>query len=380
MVTLTADQRSLLQNSKYSFLTNNYSSGVSSFYILNASDTSFAADAFLLLGNFGSEDAEVVRISTVDSSTGLITLTTTTKRAHSESSKVSVLPYNQVRFYYTTTATFSTSTPLTGYVELQAGDWFCVYNDETYSTGYGWFTFYNSVTAIASQPSNNIPYAGFGSNTTEDILNSVFSLLGNKELKLITREEVLDFVSEGYSKMRNKLNLSNSEYTASGPITLSITSGTVEYLLESDFDDLISITSGLDTSNPGAGGNYTKKPIEWISLKDAYNYTGDDVRYYLRGKYIGFLPTPTESASYIYRYTKKGSRLSSNTDEVDLPNNGEYIVQDFALYRCYLKFQNINMAGTYLKSFNDGLNDIIIASVKRSAELPSFGIDGYANV
>ena len=380
MIKILADNRIISQGSKYTFLTNNYSSGVSSFYVLNASDSSFAADAFLLLENWGSEYAEVVRISTVDSNTGLITLTSTTKRPHSESAKVTVIPYDQVRFYHTTTTTFGTGTPLTGYVGLQATDWFSVYDDETYSTGYGWFTFYNSVTAIASQPSNNIPYAGFGSNTTEDILNSVLSLLGNKELKLITREEVLNFVSEGYAKIRNKLNLSNAEYTASGPTTLSIVSGTVEYLLEDNFDDLISITSGLNTSNPGAGGNFTKKPIEWISLRDAYNYTGDDVRYYLRGKYIGFLPTPTESASYIYRYTKKGSRLSSNTDEVDLPNNGEYIVQDFALYRCYLKFQNINMAGTYLKSFNDGLNDIIIASVKRSAELPSFGIDGYANV
>lgn len=380
MIVLKADQRILVQNSKYSFLTNNYSSGVSSFYVLNASDSAFTVNAFLLLGNFGSEDAEIVQVSAVDSSTGLINLTTTTKRAHSESSKVSVLPYNQIRFFYTTTTTFSYSNPLTGFTELQPSDWFTTYNDESHSSGYGWFAFYNSVTSIYSQPSNALPYAGFGSNTTEDILNSVFSLLSNKELKLITREEALDFISEGYAKIRNKLNLANSEYTASGPTTLSITSGTVEYLLESDFDDLISITSGLDTSDPGAGGNLTKKPIEWISLREAYNYTGDDVRYYIRGKYIGFLPTPTASASYIYRYTKKGSRLSSNTDEVDLPNNGEYIVQDWALYRCFLKFQNLNMAGSYLKSFNDGLNDIIIASVKRDASLPSWGIDSSSMV
>lgn len=380
MITFSADNRSISLGSKYTFLTNNYSSGVSSIYVLNASDSAFAADTFLLLENWGSELAEIVKISTVDSSTGLITFTTTTKRSHSESTRVTVIPYDQVRFYYTTTTTFSTGTPLSGYTNLQSNDWYTTYSDETYSTGYGWFTFYNSVTAIASQPSNAIPYAGFESNTTEDILNDFFSLLGNKELKLVTREDALAWASEGYAKVRNKLNLANSEYTASGPITLSIISGTGEYLLEDDFDDLISITSGLDTSNPGAGGNLTKAPIEYIPLREAYNYTGSDIRYYLRGKYIGFLPTPTASASYIYRYTKKGSRLSSNTDEVDLPNSGEYLVKDFMLYRAYLKFQNANMAAIYLKSFNDGLNDLVIASVKRDASLPAFGIDSSSMV
>ena len=380
MITLQADQRILLQNSKYSFLTNNYASGVSSFYILNASDTSFAADAFLLLGNFGSEDAEVVRISTVDSSTGLITLTATTKRAHSESTRVSVLPYNQVRFYHTTTTTFGTATPLTGYVELNSSDWFTIYGDETYSTGYGWFTFYNSVTAIASQPSNNIPYAGFGSNTTEDILNDFYSLLGNKELKLVTREDALSWASEGYAKVRNKLNLANSEYTTSSIQTFSITSGTNEYALPTDFDDLISLTYGLSTTDPGAGGDLDKGPIDYIPLRLAYEYSGTDPRYYIRGSYIGIVPTPTEATTYHYFYTKKGSRLSSNTDEITLPNNGEYLVKNFMLYRAYQKFQNLNMATAFLTSFNNDLNDLIIASVKRDASLASWGHETSAIV
>lgn len=380
MITLQADQRVLLSNSKYSFLTNNYSSGVSSLSLLNASDSAFAADAFLLLGNFGSEDAEVVRISTVDSSTGLITLTATTKRAHSESTRVSVLPYNQVRFYYTTTTTFSTGTPLTGYIELQASDWFSVYNDETYSTGYGWFTFYNSVTAIASQPSNAIPYAGFGSNTTEDILNDFYSLLGNKELRLVTREDALAWMSEGYAKVRNKLNLSNSEFTVSSLQPLSITINTNEYALPTDFSDLVSLSYGLSTSDPLGGGDLDKGPIEYIPLRLAPEYTGTTVRYYIRGSYIGIVPTPTEATTYHYYYKKKGSRLSSNTDEITLPDSGEYIVKDWMLYRAFLKFQNANVAAIYLKSFNDGLNDMIISSVKRDANLDSFSIASEANV
>ena len=380
MIKLQADNRIISQGAKYSFLTNNYSSGVSSLSLLNASDTSFATDAFLLLENWGSEQAEIVKISTVDSTTGLITLTTTTKRPHSESSRVTVIPYNQVRFYYTTTTTFGVGTPLTGYVALQEGDWFTVYDDNTYSTGYGWFTFYNSVTTIASQPSNNIPYAGFGSNTTEDILNDFYSLLGNKELRLVTREDSLAWMSEGYSKVRNKLNLANSEFTVSSLQSLSITANTNEYALPTDFSDLVSLSYGLSTSDPLGGGDLDKGPIEYIPLRLAPEYTGTTVRYYIRGSYIGIVPTPTEATTYHYYYKKKGSRLSSNTDEITLPDSGEYIVKDWMLYRAFLKFQNANVAAIYLKSFNDGLNDMIISSVKRDANLDSFSIASEANV
>lgn len=372
MIKIQADNRIISMGSKYTFLTNNYSSGVSSFYVLNASDSSFAADAFLLLENWGSEYAEVVRISTVDSNTGLITLTSTTKRSHSESAKVTVIPYDQVRFYYTTTATFGTGTPLTGYVNLQATDWFSTYDDEAYSTGYGWFTFYNSVTAIASQPSNAIPYAGFGSNTTEDILNDFYSLLGNKELRLVTREDALAWMSEGYAKVRNKLNLANSEYTVSSLQSLSITANTNEYALPTDFSDLVSLSYGLSTSDPLGGGDLDKGPIEYIPLRLAPEYTGTTPRYYIRSSYVGIVPTPTEATTYHYYYKKKGSRLSSNTDEITLPDSGEYITKDWMLYRAFLKFQNVNMATVYLKSFNDGLNDMIVSSIKRDANLDSW--------
>lgn len=380
MIKIQADNRTISQGQKYTFLTNNYASGVSSFYVLNASDSAFATDALLLLENWGSEYAEIVTISTVNANTGLITLASTTKRAHSESAKVIVIPYNQIRFYHTTSTTFDTNTPLTGYVNLQTSDWLTSYDDEAYDSGYAWFTFYNSVTETASQPSNYIPYAGFGSNTTEDILNDFYSLLGNKELRLVTREDALSWMSEGYSKVRNKLNLSNSEFTVSSIQTLSITSGTNEYSLPTDFNDLVSLNYGLSTSDPLGGGDLDKGEIEYIPLRLVGTYTGSTPKYYIRGSYIGIIPTPTGDTTYHYWYKKKGSRLSSNTDEITLPDSGEYIVKDWMLYRAYLKFQNQNMATAYLKTFNDGLDNMIISSVKRDANLDSFSISSYANI
>jgi len=378
-ITLEADNRALIQSNKYSYLTRNYSSGITSFVVLNATDSVFATDAFLLIGNFGAENAEIMKISTVNNSTGEIKLSSTTKFAHPESTKVTVLPYNQIRFFHTTTTTFATSSPLTGYVDIQPSDWFTTYIDETNSSGYGWYTFYNSVTAILSQESNSIPYIGFESNTTDNILEDFFSMLNNKELKLVTREDALSWASEGYGRMRNKLNLTNVEYSASNVGSFAIISGTIEYDLPADFDHLVAILSGLDQTNPGAAGG-NKLDIEFIPLTQAYAYNGSKARYYIRGSKIGFLPTPTTSTTYNYIYLKSAARLDLNTDEVDLPNGGEYVIKDWMLYRAYKKFQNTQQSKDSFEAFNDGLDDMVISAVKRDANLDTWGIAQNANV
>jgi len=378
MITLEADNRILTSSSKYSYLVTNYSSGITSFSILNAKDSQFATDVFLLLSNFGAEDAEIVKISTVNNNTGEITITSPTLFAHAESTKVSILPYNQIRFFHTATTTFSVSNPLTAYIDLQPSDWFTTYSDDSNSTGYGWYTFYNSVTLALSQESNPIPYAGFETNTTEQILNDFFSMLSNKELRLVTREDALSWASEGYSRMRNKLNLTNVEYTASAITPLIVQAGVIEYDLPTDFDHLLFFASGIDPTNPGLRGGI-KLNIDFIPLREAYSYNGTGPRYYIRGFKIGLLPTPWEDTTYHYMYQKKASRLTLNSDEVDLPNGGEYVIKDYMLYRAFQKFQNPQYK-QYLESFTNGLNDMIIASVKRDANLDWFGISRQANV
>lgn len=378
MIILEADQRSLTISAKYSYTETNYASGITSFTVLNATDSAFAANAFILFGNFGAEDAEILKVSTVNSTTGVIVTTAASKFAHSESTRVTVLPYNQVRFFHTTTTTFATSDPLTGYVDIQASDWFTTYNDESYSTGYGWYVFYNSVTTVLSQESNYLPYTGFQSDTTENILSDFFSMLNNNDLKLVSRQDALSWASEGYGRMRNKLNLTNVEYTASAITPLSILVDTTEYSLPDDFDHLVAFVSGLNTSTPGSAG-YNKTNIEFIPLRMAYSYIGSDVRYYIRGSKIGILPTPTATATYHYMYLKRADRLTLNTDEVTLPNGGEYVIKDYLLYRAYQKFQN-SQYKVHFEAFTNGLNDMVIAAVKRDANLDSWRIEHSSNV
>lgn len=372
MIILEADNRVLLNGQRYSFTKDNYSSGVSSIFIMNTegfSDTT----KFILIGNIGSENAEIFRIGAVDDTTGEITLhnaagsTTTTKYAHSESTRVTVLPYNQIRFYQTAAATYDDTNPVSNFIDLQPSEWFTVFEDENNSTGYGWFIFYNSAQSMASQPSNPIPYAGFDAETVQNVLDDFFSMISNKDLKIIDRADAMSWLNESYAIVRKKLNLSNREYNASDEQTLSVLSGTQEYDLPADFSKLVYLTDG-DNEN-----------IEWISLREAKQYDGTYPRYYLRGTKIGIVPEPTADASYSYRYLSKPTRLTLNSDEIDLPDDGVYIIKDYMLYRAHAKLQNFQIAMNYRTMFEKGLSDLTVSMVDRDAHLDSIELAPEAN-
>jgi len=339
MIILEADNRRLYEGAKYSYLVNSSESGISSFSIVNASDSAFVDGAFLLLGLFGNESSEIVQIASVNNETGAITTVTPTLQPHAESTRITVLAYNQVRFFWTAAESFDFANPLTGYIDLQPSTWFSTFADENHSDGYGWFVFYNSINSVASQPSNPIPYAGFGRSSVENILFDFYSLLSNRELKLVTRNDALSWLNEGYSIVQTKLNLTNQEYAATDTRTLTTQPGTIEYDLPSDFDDMVTVVEGIDITNPGSV-NLEKRRVDPISIRDAYTYTGIFTKFYIRNKYIGFVPTPQSQTNYIYIYQKKSDKLTLNSEMVDLPNNGSYIIKDWMMYRAYMKFRN----------------------------------------
>lgn len=384
-ITLSADNRSLLLGSPYTFLTHNNASGQATLTVANAND--IAANDFILVGLFGNPSAEIFRVLSISGQ--ILTLgtvagvATTTEFSHSESSRVTVLPFNQVKFYWTAatgtiadeTPTPDLNTPLSGWLDIVPSAWLTTYDDTGHSTGFGWFIFQNSVSSEGSAWSNAIPYGGFSTSSVQYIFNDFLSLLNNKELKLVTNQDMFSWLNEGNALIRNKLNLSNPEYTVSTAQTITFVSGQSEYLLPSDFGDLVQI---IDSTSQHRG-------IEWISIKDAMAYTGSVVKYYIRGRYIGFVPFPDafsvaqpSFSTCTYRYRSKGGRFVGLDDPVDLPDNGAFVLKDWMMYRACMKFQNPN-AQIYNKQFSDGLNQMIVSSVHRDANLDSWGIADFAN-
>ena len=369
MFVLRADNRDLLSGSKSSYLNANYLSGKSSVVITNSDG--FAANDYVLLGNFGSETTEIVQVSAVTTATHTLDLTSATKFAHSESTKVTIIKYNQVRFFHTTTTTYATTDPVTGYIDIQPDDFYTKTYDTTNTTGYGWFIFYNSTTLRYTANSNAIPYGGFEGGMVKTILDSFFSLLNNKELKLITNADAFEWLNEGYAIVQNELNLINKEYTVSDETDVTIVSGTKEYDLDDTFSDLISLYNGTDD-----------KYIEKIDLEDVPDWdssTANTPRFYLRGNKIGFSPTPSASATYTMRFTAKTARLTSYYDSIDFPDNNFYCLKDFMLFRAAPKL-NKGDGMYYYKLFIDAINRMKVTAIKRDSDLDSWGIDAAANI
>ncbi len=174
MITIKAENRQLTKNAKYSYLSDNYSSDKGSFVVV--SSVGFEADDFILIGEFGQETSEILKINTVTAATHTIATTTNSKFAHNQDTKVTILKYNQVKFYQTATETYSESgnqLPKASAVDydVQADQYFTLYYDTINTTGFGWFKFYNEHTAVATNESNAIPYADFNEYSVKKIFD-----------------------------------------------------------------------------------------------------------------------------------------------------------------------------------------------------------------
>jgi len=379
MLILKADNRTLAENNKFTFLADNISSGVSTLTV--ASNSGFAADDYLLIGDFGQESAEIVKVTSVTGNT-TITLTANTVFAHSESVKIRRILYNQVRFYITTTTTFSAGNAL-GTVNVDPQNIYTYYEDSANSTGYGWFVFLNETTSANSSYSNPMPYAGFDSNSAKSIIESFLNSLSNSDAKLITFDQAFRWLSEGYAIAYNELNLSNQEYTTPAVYPITITTGTQEYALPSDFSKLISVSDG-----DGADLDYIKQRDirEYLNLNSGssnlnsrFYESGSSPRYYVRGNYIGFVPLSTTGATYYLYYSAKSGVLTSYYDNVTLPNNNYYCMSDFMMYKASDKITSIDGLSKY-KMFMTAVNQMKVNSVKSSANRDSWEIDPFSNV
>jgi len=366
VITLKADNRQLLKNAKFSYLNNNYSSGITSIIVTSGLD--FAADDYVLLGSFGSETAEIRKISNVATNTLTID---TTLFAHAESTKVTILKYNQVRFYNTATATFSATSPVDAYMDIQADNYLTYCYDSTNTTGFGWFVFYNETTSKATTNSNAIPYAGFAENSVKKIFDSFYSQLNNKELKLITDTDSFRWLNEGYSMMKNELNLVNEEYTVSDDTTITVVDGTKEYSLEDDFSNVMSIWNGTD--------DVEILPIDLENVSAWDSVSSNSVRYYLRGAYIGFSPTPAADINYTLRYKATAETVSSYYDNVELPDNNFYPLIDFMMFRASPKL-NRGDGSNFFQLFRGSIEAMKVISHKRDNEKDSWDLDPTTNV
>lgn len=367
MINLQADNRSLTKNVAYTYTTKNLQSGVNSFYVSNASNIPDITNKVLLIGEWGAEDAEIVTISSVIDN--LVTLLDTTTFSHTESTKVYVLPYDSVQFYYWTDTTFANAVVLGAPVAINPKSVYTTYVDTTNTLGYAWYKFVDTsdIVFVYSVESNPIPYTDFPANSAKKILDSFFSNLKNKELKLITLEDAFSWLSEAYSITVNRLNMINpTNKLISLSRFITIIPGTAEYILPVDCSKIekILISDSQDQIYP-------------MSLGDQ-NVTGR-IKYYQRANYIGFNPIPSNGLQFDIVYKQKPPALYSYYDLIELPNNNFYVLNYYMMWKAGPKLERGDY-DKYYQYFNDGINDMKINATKEDDTNLSWGINRNASV
>ena len=173
--------------------------------------TGFAINLLLLVGELGDENSEIIKTHTATAPTGTtVTLLSGLVKTHGPYTKVRVMLYDQIELSHATTVAGTKTVISTGNLQPESEE--TRVDDSTYSSGYYFTRYKNTITTTYSDYSDPIPYAGFGANTVAFAIN--YALKRNKldaftkyidyELLIDETNACLQFITgklKGWSKL-----------------------------------------------------------------------------------------------------------------------------------------------------------------------------------
>lgn len=164
---LLASNLSLSQDQESARLTADSASGVTTLTVDNISG--FAINQILLIGNFGDSNAEIVKTHTATSPTGsTITLAAATQFDHYSDTIVTVIDFDQIEFYRSTTLAGTKILLATQAISADRKESY--YRDITHNSGFAFVRFKNTILTAFSEYSTGVPYTGNNYATVEDII------------------------------------------------------------------------------------------------------------------------------------------------------------------------------------------------------------------
>jgi hypothetical protein len=147
----------------------------SSVQITLDNNNGLAQNDYVLIGEMGGTQTEIAKINAAVSA-GQVIQVDTLVFPHGEGTKIYLLKYNQIKFYRA--ATIAGAKTLLTTKAIDADNIFTEYQDTVNSTGYAFFTLYNSTTADESGYSGAYPYTLLKSSTRAKIRALMQSFYG----------------------------------------------------------------------------------------------------------------------------------------------------------------------------------------------------------
>lgn len=188
----------LIKDQEKTYLTSASVVGATSFTVKAVDSNAWSDNDFVILGEIGSKNAELLQVNGSVSDGTSITLDNSgsggARFAHSVNEPLYRIRYNQVEFSRATTATGSKSVLSTD--EIQPDDEYTRYIDAVNSSGFGFVRFKNSVSTTYSSYSSAIPYTGYTSKSLGKILSRIKSIFPKESLLAIDDDDIIDIIND----------------------------------------------------------------------------------------------------------------------------------------------------------------------------------------
>lgn len=186
-----------LAESEHTFLSTDYTSGTS-WTVENSNK--FATGEYVLIGNIGAENAEILRIDSLGSATN-ITTTAGGDFAHSRGEKITFIPYNQIVIQRSTDSGSTYSTLATIGIRADSTETFYAHTAGA-STDYYRAKFYNSASTNESQVSDGVIATGYAEGTAGQIFRDALLSMGERiDDQVITKEFLLTVLKDGRNEI-----------------------------------------------------------------------------------------------------------------------------------------------------------------------------------
>jgi len=267
---LIAENSQLLLNRYHSNLNADVAAGASSIDIYSISQ--FAIDQVLCIGEIGNEGTEIILThASTAPATNTVTLVTTLAKPHPKDTPVYILAFDQIEFYHATTVTGGKS-QLSSAVNVDPEKSQMIYEDTTYTSGYYFTRYKNSITANYSEYSDPVPYAGFEENTVGYAIDTALSELNASQNDKLTYNMMISWTNQMLRLVRGKLKAwSNFQKFDEEIGTVSM--GVRSFAMPTDIYDKNSNKSVL---NVRVGNSYPLTYIdrsEYLQASEGITYT-----------------------------------------------------------------------------------------------------------
>ena len=199
---LSVDNTPLIVNRiTESYLTADAASGSGTLTVANIEG--FAVDQALIIGELGSENAELVKThgSTAPSGT-TVTLLANTGRAHYSGDPVYAIQYDQLQFAHADTATGSKTTFTA--VNIDPTEKVQRYEDTTESVGFYFARYVDSIDTVNGSYTDALAFGGWASNTVGYMIKSALRRLGRTLDQKVTLEYCFDEINEALRYIEGK--------------------------------------------------------------------------------------------------------------------------------------------------------------------------------